>query len=96
MPWRVRRAWRPQCGRSWCGSLKKGSDKRTVEAVIDERGEIQPLERIGAGVRRRAIVLILDDPDGPREECAVLSERSLDDWNRPEEDSAWSHPQPVK
>ncbi len=69
---------------------------RTIEAVINEEGQIQPLETIEKGRRRRAIVVVFDDPDVVYEETAALSEKALRDWNRPEEDSAWSHLQSVK
>ena len=69
---------------------------RTIEAVINEEGQIQLLEAIGEGRRRRAIVVVLDEPGVPLEEAAVLAEGALEDWNRHEEDSAWSHLQPGK
>lgn len=69
---------------------------RTIEAVINEEGQIQLLETIERGKRRRAIVVVLDDPGVVSEETAVLAEKALLDWNRPEEDSAWSHLQSVK
>ena len=69
---------------------------RTIEAVIDEKGRIRLLEPIESGSQRRAIVVVLDGAGLSDEETAVLSENALEDWNRPEEDSAWSHLQPVK
>jgi hypothetical protein len=69
---------------------------RTIEAVINEEGQIQLLEVIEGGRRRRAIVVVLDEPGVVIEETALLAERALEDWNRPEEDSAWSHLQLVK
>jgi hypothetical protein len=69
---------------------------RTIEAVINEEGQIQLLESIEGGRRRRAIVVVLDEPTAVLEETAVLSEEALKDWNRPEEDSAWSYLQPAK
>jgi hypothetical protein len=70
---------------------------RTIEAVINEEGQIQLLETIERGKQRRAIVVVLDDPGVVSEETAVLSEEALkEDWSRPEEDSAWSHLQSVK
>jgi len=69
---------------------------RTIEAIINEEGQIQLLESIEGGKRRRAIVVVLDEPAAAFEETAVLSEEALEDWNRPEEDSAWSHLQPAK
>ncbi len=63
---------------------------RSVEAIIGPDGEVrlrQPLRLVQAG---RAIVTIIDEPDVP--ETALLSEQALaEDWNRPEEDEAWSH-----
>ena len=69
---------------------------RTIEAVIDEKGQIRLLEPIEGGSQRRAIVVVLDGAGLSDEETAALSENALEDWNRPEEDSAWSHLQPVK
>jgi hypothetical protein len=67
---------------------------RTVEAVINEECQIQLLEIIERGRRRQSIVVILDDPDVISEETAGLLEKAFRDWNRPEEDRAWSHLQP--
>ena len=66
---------------------------RTVEAVIDEDGTVRLLEPVAVGESRRALVTILDDePVDAAMEAAVLSERALaQDWDRPEEDAAWSH-----
>ena len=66
---------------------------QTLEAVVDEHGKVRLLEAIQLSVPRRALVTILDE--GPRllaDETAVLSEAALaEDWDRPEEDAAWSH-----
>lgn len=66
---------------------------RTVEAVIDEDGTVRLLEEVHLSAARRALVTILDDaPAATLPETALLSEASLaEDWNRPEEDAAWSH-----
>ena len=69
---------------------------RTIEAVINEEGQIRLLEPIEKGRPRRAIVVVLDEAADSSEETAVLAEEALEDWNRPEEDSAWSHLQPAK
>ena len=69
---------------------------RTIEAVINEEGQIRLLEPIEKGRPRRAIVVVLDEAAVYSEETAVLAEEALEDWNRPEEDSAWSHLQPAK
>ena len=70
---------------------------RVLEAVVDERGVLRLLEPVEPGPRRRALVSILDDLPRPISESALLSEAALaEDWNRPEEDEAWSHLQPAQ
>lgn len=71
---------------------------KTVEAVIDEKGNVKLLEHVRPGVARRALVTILDeDPATRASETALLSEAALaEDWNRPEEDEAWAHLQQVR
>jgi hypothetical protein len=69
---------------------------RTHEAIIDEQGRIRLLQPIKGGSRRRALVVLLDEAIMSTDESAALSEDALADWNRPEEDSAWSHLQPAK
>ena len=71
---------------------------RTVEAVIDEEGNVRLLERVQLPATRRALVTILEErPVAGAPESALLSEAALaDDWNRPEEDEAWSHLQQVR
>ena len=68
---------------------------RTIEAIIDEHGQIQLMEPVEPGRTRRAVVVLLDDADAFINETAALSEESLQDWNRPGEDAAWSHLQPA-
>ena len=71
---------------------------QTVEAVIDENGRVQLLEDVRLPEARRALVTILEEePPTGVSETALLSEQSLaEDWNRPEEDEAWSHLQQVQ
>ena len=66
---------------------------RAVEAVVDEQGNVRLLESVKLEGARRAFVMILDDPaDASAHESSLLSEPALaQDWNRPEEDVAWSH-----
>ena len=67
---------------------------QTLEAVIDEHGNVRLLEPVQLPAPRRALVTILDDQLIP--ETALLSESALaQDWMRPEEDEAWSHLQPA-
>lgn len=63
---------------------------KSVEATVEINGEVHLREPLRVDHPRRAIVTILDEPDIP--EAAVLSEESLArDWEKPEEDAAWSH-----
>ncbi|MBI5571665.1 MAG: hypothetical protein HY914_17115 [Desulfomonile tiedjei] len=66
---------------------------KTVEATIDEHGNVRLLEPVQLSSVRRALVTILEDaPALSADETALLSEPALgEDWNRPEEDAAWSH-----
>jgi hypothetical protein len=66
---------------------------RTVEAVIDEQGNVRLLEPVHLPSSRRALVTILEDRQlAGVPETALLSEAALaEDWNRPEEDEAWRH-----
>ena len=66
---------------------------KTIEAVIDENGQVRLLESINLPAARRALVTILEEePATSIAETALLSESALaEDWNKPEEDAAWSH-----
>lgn len=66
---------------------------QAIEAIIDEKGNVHLLSPIRLPAARRAIVTILDEEWINRlPETALLSEAALaEDWNRPEEDAAWSH-----
>jgi hypothetical protein len=71
---------------------------RRVEAVIDEHGNVRLLEPVHLSSARRAVLTILEDaPEEAASESARLSEAALaEDWNRPEEDEAWSYLNPVQ
>ena len=69
---------------------------RTLEAIIDEQGRVTLLQPLETGGPRRALVVLLDEAITSVDEAAALSEKALEDWNRAEEDSAWSHLQPEK
>ena len=71
---------------------------KTVEAVIDERGNVRLLEPVRPGGVRRALVTILEErPTAHPAETALLSEATLaEDWDRPEEDESWKHLQKVQ
>lgn len=71
---------------------------RTIEAVIDEHGNVRLREPVHLPAARRALVMILEEQPGVEvPESALLSEAVLaEDWNRLEEDEAWSHLQQVQ
>ena len=63
---------------------------KTVEATIEANGEIHLNEPLHLAHSCRAFVTIIEEPTVP--ETALLSQPSLArDWERPEEDAAWSH-----
>lgn len=69
---------------------------KTVEAIIDEHGNVRLLEPVCPASARRALVTILEESPAEIADDARLSEATLaTDWNRPEEDEAWSHLQEV-
>jgi hypothetical protein len=70
---------------------------RTLEAIVDDQGNIRLLETVPLLAGRRVLVTILEEEHVfPVDEVTLLSEAALaEDWNRPEEDAAWSHLQPA-
>jgi hypothetical protein len=67
---------------------------QTIPATIDTDGRMQLLQPVRLAKPARAVVSILEDDSSEKEasETAILSGQSLaTDWNRPEEDEAWSH-----
>ena len=71
---------------------------RTIEGVLEVDGSVRLLQPIQTTSPRRALVMILEESSAALpSETAILSERALaTDWNRAEEDAAWSHLQPAK
>jgi len=72
---------------------------KSIEAIIYHDGRIRLLEAIRLRTSRKAIVTILEEEAGiPKvDEITLASEEALaEDWNRPEEDKAWSHLQPER
>jgi hypothetical protein len=66
---------------------------RTIEAMTDQDGTLRILEPIKLPKLRRVIITILnEEPSNEITNTALLSEPALArDWERPEEDEAWSH-----
>jgi hypothetical protein len=71
---------------------------KTIEAIIDEHGNLRLLEPLPRGGMRRAFLTILEErPVDGSAETPLLSEAALAvDWERPEEDEAWAHLQGVQ
>ena len=70
---------------------------QTVEAVVDGQGRVRLLGPVQVNGLQRALVTVLDEPAQVPGEAALLAEAALaEDWNRPEEDLAWSHRLPGK
>ena len=69
---------------------------QTIEAVIDEQGQVSLLTPVHLPAVRRALVTILEEqPVIAISETALLSEPALaEDWNKPEEEEEWSYLQP--
>ncbi len=64
---------------------------RAFEAIIDEKGQVRLVDDVRLPVTRRAVLIMLDEDPAQVSETALLSEPALADWNRPEEEAAWSH-----
>ena len=61
----------------------------TIEAEVDDKGNICPKEPVNLAPGSRLLITVLE-PEGA--DNALLSEAALAaDWQRPEEDAAWSH-----
>ena len=60
----------------------------TIEAEVDDQGNIRPKEPVTLLPGSRVLITVLE-PEGV--DTALLSEAALAaDWQRPEEDAAWS------
>lgn len=60
----------------------------TIEAEVDEQGNIRPTEPVVLAPGSRVLVTVLGSSGA---ETSLLSEPSLAaDWQRPEEDAAWA------
>jgi len=66
---------------------------KTIEAILDENGTIHLSESIDIKTARRVLVTVLDEsPIISANEEALLSEDVLSqDWEKDEEDDAWSY-----
>ena len=66
---------------------------QSIKGIIDQDGKLRILGKIDLPKSRRVIITILDeDPADEDINLALVSESVLArDWERPEEDKAWSH-----
>jgi hypothetical protein len=66
---------------------------QTIEGIIDQNGKLKILDKVKLPKSRRIIITILnEEPADDEVNLALLSEPALaQDWDRPEEDMAWSH-----
>jgi hypothetical protein len=66
---------------------------RSFDAIVDADGHVRLMAEIRLSGPHRAVVTIFEDTAAEVvEETALLSEPALAlDWDRPEEDAAWSH-----
>jgi len=72
--------------------LTGGDMHRTVEAIVEADGTVRLLEPAPGDGPRRALVTFLDEmPEELLDTRVLANETSLADWERPEEDEAWSH-----
>jgi len=61
----------------------------TIEAEVDDKGNIRPKESVTLAPGSRVLVTVLEFDGSDR---VLLSEAALAvDWQRPEEDAAWSY-----
>lgn len=64
---------------------------RSVRAEIDEEGKVRLLDGLTCSSKKQAVVFVLEEGE-EISDAALLSESALArDWDRPEEDVAWSH-----
>lgn len=65
---------------------------QTIEAIIDTNGRVILVDEFKPKKKFRALVTILDEePKAEISETALLSEKSLEEWNTEEERIAWQH-----
>jgi hypothetical protein len=66
---------------------------QSIKGIIDQNGKLRVLDKIQLPKSRRVIITILDEElSDELADLALLSEPALArDWEKPEEDEAWSH-----
>ena len=75
-------------GRAWRERDRVKDMRTTIEAEVDEKGNIRPKEPVTLTPGSQLLITVVGVPTA---ETALLSEAALaTDWNRPEEDAAWA------
>jgi hypothetical protein len=75
-------------GRTWAERDRVKGMRTTIEAEVDDQGNIRPKEPITLAPGSQLLITVVG---APTSETALLSEPSLAaDWSRPEEDAAWA------
>jgi hypothetical protein len=77
----------------YCGEDEVIPMARTIEVEIDAAGEIHPIKPDTPLPQGRALLYW---PEDEEHYPALMSEKALEDWLRPEEDAAWAYLQPAK
>ena len=71
------------------GGSRVANMRPTIEAEVDENGNIRMKEQVSLPPGAQLLIYVLGGTDAS--ETTVLSEASLAaDWDRPEEDAAWA------
>lgn len=71
--------------------------KQTIQAMVNQHGQVTLLEDVKLTASCRAIVLISDEFVEGKNEPALLAQHALaKEWLNPEEDKAWAYLQPAK
>ena len=61
----------------------------TIEAEVDEKGNIRPNEKVNLAPGSKLLITVREVAG--KGDSALLSEPALStDWSRPEEDAAWA------
>ncbi|NWO04546.1 MAG: hypothetical protein HLX50_02225 [Alteromonadaceae bacterium] len=64
---------------------------QTVEAVIDEHGHIQWLEKVAIKGSRRVLITLLESDESQSELLNAAESALAEEWLNPEEEEAWKH-----
>jgi hypothetical protein len=63
----------------------------TLEAITDQNGKLLLPDAVTLPAGQRVLITVLAQVSEITQVDEITQEPALDDWNRPEEDVAWSH-----